>query len=71
MVPADPFGGVPVFAELPAQEQDELIGKRELGAPTTAAPEPLRRMGGLNLNPFAARPYSTKEAVVLPIRVIA
>ena len=64
MMPVDPFGDVPVFADLTADEQTALLFRRVANAPPMPDAEPPRRVGGLNLNPFAPRPYAVKEAVV-------
>ena len=71
--PDDPFGDVPVFADLSPDERDTVLRERETTSedqPTRVrrggarAGDPPRRVRGINLNPFAVRAFSTNEAVV-------
>ncbi|MBA3943313.1 MAG: hypothetical protein H0X37_01975 [Herpetosiphonaceae bacterium] len=56
--PDEPFANVPVFGALPNDEQAAALQEHGGGLPA----QPLTL--GLNLNPFASRPYTTQEAVV-------
>jgi hypothetical protein len=63
MLPADPFGDVPIFAELPAAEQQDLLRDHGGAAGAGTSPPP-RVMRGINLNPFAARPFGIRDVTV-------
>ncbi len=56
--PNEPFANIPAFSALPDAEQAAALQERGAALPE----QPLTL--GLHLNPFAARPYATQEAIV-------